>query len=219
MEQECLKKDNAPQKVFKRSKETREKMSKSASLRVYLPMSAEHRLKHSQSMKKYYASGGIGGMTGKPGPRRGVVLSKEIRDKIRVSRTGQTCTAEQRKHYSDARRRNWGNLEYARKILSVDSPNKQEKKLQSMLDSTFPEQWSFVGDGQLRVGRKYPDFKSTSSNKLIELYGDFYHKGQNPDDRIQYFKQFGYDCIVIWASELKDEDTVISRVAEFEKRK
>jgi G:T-mismatch repair DNA endonuclease (very short patch repair protein) len=48
-----------------------------------------------------------------------------------------------------------------------------------------------------------------------ELYGDYWHKGQNPQDRIDMFKPFGFDTLVIWEKELKDMGAVTERIQEF----
>ena len=55
-----------------------------------------------------------------------------------------------------------------------------------------------------------------TSTKLIELYGDYWHRGQDPQDRIDLFKDAGYECLVIWEHELNESpDTVRSMIANF----
>ena len=54
-----------------------------------------------------------------------------------------------------------------------------------------------------------PDFININGEKkVIELFGEHWHdteeKGQ--ENRINKFKQFGFDCIVIWGKELKDKN-------------
>ena len=51
--------------------------------------------------------------------------------------------------------------------------------------------------------------------KCIELYGNYWHKNDNPQDRIDLFKQFGYDTLIIWEHELKDIEKVKNRIMKF----
>lgn len=45
--------------------------------------------------------------------------------------------------------------------------------------------------------------------------GDYWHKGQNPQDRIDCFTPFGYRTLVIWESELKNINNVEQLIVEF----
>ena len=55
------------------------------------------------------------------------------------------------------------------------------------------------------LGGKIPDWVNVNGKKrVIELYGNYFHnpkyfpEKQTPEDRINYFKQFGYDTLIIW---------------------
>ena len=82
--------------------------------------------------------------------------------------------------------------------------------------------YKYVGDGSKIIGTLNPDFIHLKENKIIELFGDFYHKGKNivynqtEEGRIKYFKKQGYNTLIIWASKLKNNfpDT-IQRIIEF----
>lgn len=125
-------------------------------------------------------------------------------------------TLKAKKKISKASIRHWKNPNYARKVKHSISPNKDEIFLLSLLEKLFPQLYKFVGNHKFRIGRKFPDFVNQSENKVIELYGDYYHKNQNPQDRIEYFKPFGYDTLVIWSSELYDNiENTINRLYEF----
>jgi len=92
-------------------------------------------------------------------------------------------------------------------------PNKAEKRLSSILQSVAPD-FKYVGDGSLVIGGLCPDF-SNGDHKLIELFGDYWHKGEDPQKRIDYFKKFGYDTLVVWECELKEINDLISKIIEF----
>ena len=98
-------------------------------------------------------------------------------------------------------------------------PNKPELFLLELLDFYFPNQWKYTGDGkeeEFVVGSKVPDFTNISGqNQLIEHYGDYHHRGQNPQDRIDYFKKYGFECLVIWEHELQDPITLKEKIINF----
>ena len=77
-------------------------------------------------------------------------------------------------------------------------PNKRELQ---MAERLVPFGFRYVGDGQLIIAGKCPDFWDDGV-RLVELYGDYWHVGQDPQERINLFKAHDYDCLVIWASEL-----------------
>lgn len=97
-------------------------------------------------------------------------------------------------------------------------PNKAESVLLELLESDYPSEWAYVGDGSLIIGSAVPDFANVNGKKLlIELFGDHWHRGQNPQDRIDLFKRFGFRTLVVWERELKQLDNVRERVDEFVK--
>ena len=74
----------------------------------------------------------------------------------------------------------------------------------------------YVGDGSLIIGGKNPDFLNIDGKKqIIELYGSYWHKGENPENRVKHFRDYGFDCLVIWEHELKKKDAVLGKVKEF----
>ncbi len=108
---------------------------------------------------------------------------------------------------SEKTKKLWKDSEFVKKQMKSRNvmPNKTEMYLQDILNSIFFEgQFVYVGDGKEIIGGKCPDFIDKVNNKIIELYGDYWHRGQDPNDRINYFKDYGYDTLVIWESELKD---------------
>ena len=97
-------------------------------------------------------------------------------------------------------------------------PNKAESTLLGLIDTDYPNEWAYVGDGSFVIGGYVPDFANINGKKLlIELFGDHWHKGQNPQDRINLFKRFGFRTLVVWEHELRQLDNVRERIAEFVK--
>lgn len=95
-------------------------------------------------------------------------------------------------------------------------PNRKEQILQNIINSMFFEnQFQINILGGYLIGGKIPDFIDPINNKIIELYGDYWHKGQDPNDRINYFKNYGYDTLIIWEHELKDIKNVKNKLWGF----
>lgn len=104
----------------------------------------------------------------------------------------------------------WKNPKYRKKQLqsilsgSNKSPNKLETKLLIILNKLYPNEWKFVGNGKVIIAGKCPDFINVNGQKkIIELFGDYWHKNKDPENRKKTFKPFGYDTLVIWEKELK----------------
>ena len=171
--------------------------------------------------------------------------SPETRAKLRASRTGdknhqwgKPHTEETRakisaslkewfkhhrnpnlgRHHSEESHRRWFEANQVK-------PNKQEIRLQGILDTHFPGEWKFVGDGQLFVGGLCPDFTNVNGKKcLLELYGDFWHSDKvvkkknwtrTELGRIMHYNSYGFKCLVIWERELKDEKALVARVRQW----
>ncbi len=120
-------------------------------------------------------------------------------------------------------KRKWQDLVYRetqlKKILSNNSKkyNKQERELDLFLQKLLPSEYKYVGDGQLILGSKNPDFCNINrKKKLIEMFGDYWHKNDNSQDRINYFKEYNYDTLVVWGSELKNVERLSERVLTFQ---
>lgn len=156
--------------------------------------------------------------------RKGTHWSPEQRQKMSVGRMGganpfygHSQTAKHREIVSplmrELRLANWQDSDYvARQMKAMrQHPNRVEMRLAEIIS---PLGFRYVGDGHLVVGGKCPDFWN-GDHKLIELFGDYWHQGEDPDIRIRLFRDVGYACLVIWEHELRDTDKVQSRVREF----
>lgn len=164
----------------------------------------------------------------------GVRLSEEHKQKISKSlignkrRKGIPHTEEVRKKISESSKRNWKNPVYARKVVSAlqAQPNNSEMVLINIIDENrFP--FRYVGDGKIVIDGKVPDFISTDRTKrVIEFFGRPWHD-PNHSDKIKvkpnrteeakhkFYESHGYDCLIIWDDELKDEEKIVDRINTF----
>lgn len=51
---------------------------------------------------------------------------------------------------------------------------------------------------------KNPDFKVIGQRKIIEVFGDYWHRNDDPSELIYQYGQIGYQCLVIWEYEIKN---------------
>lgn len=102
----------------------------------------------------------------------------------------------------------------AARALTVH-PNKAEKKLEEILND-LNLSYKFTGDFSFILNGKCPDFVNTNGQKkIIELFGDYWHRNDSGEDRINDFKQFGYDTLIVWESELKNIDALKDKLLSF----
>jgi len=111
--------------------------------------------------------------------------------------------------------------------------NKTEEKLQNILDkisSCF--YFEFVGNFKLCVGTKFPDFIDNQNKQIIELFGNYWHgkkyrteynndttsNKQHENQRIDYFKKYGYKTLIIWEHELKNTEKTTEKIVKFTKK-
>ncbi len=110
----------------------------------------------------------------------------------------------------------WQDSEYVSKQMRARhlKPNNTELRLLSLL-KVFG--FDYVGDGRDKrfiIGGKCPDY-SNYDHKLIELFGDYWHQGEDPQEKIKHFKAYNYDCLVIWEHELENLPSVEQKVRRF----
>jgi len=200
-------------KGIQHSEETRRKMSVAHKGTL---LSEEHKRKISESGK-------------------GRALSDEAKKNISKSLKGKSFTEEHlknwlathkwyspseetRKKLSKTLTKLWQDPEFAKMMFAAQGhlPNKPEMFLESFLNDLYPGEWKYVGDGQIFIAGKCPDFINVNGQKkIIELFGDYWHEGQDPQDRIDIFKPFGYDTLVIWEKELNQVKDLKEKIFNF----
>ena len=106
-------------------------------------------------------------------------------------------------------------------LLANKRPNKFENNLYNLINIVCPNEYKYVGDGSIIIGGLNPDFININGKKkLIEAFGDYWHQGQNPKDRISKYAEFGFDCLVIWEHELeqKSKEELVEAIKNFNQR-
>ncbi len=123
---------------------------------------------------------------------------------------------------AESRKLQCSNVEFKMKMLKSMSknrhikPNKVEQTLQTILDSLYPNQWKYVGNRKLFVGTYNPDFiHNNDVHKIIELFGDYWHSISDEQNKVDYYKNLGYETLIIWEHELKQLNSLHTKVKLF----
>lgn len=111
---------------------------------------------------------------------------------------------------------------------AIKQPNRQEQKLETILEKWFPGEWKFVGDGEVILGKLNPDFINCNGKKqIIELFGCWYHGCplHHPNNEVSWqnteigkkviYSRYGFKTLVIWEHELTNEKEIIDKVRNF----
>lgn len=161
---------------------------------------------------------------------KGRVVTGETRLKLSLTHKGKRLSPKSefklnhttpkawREAWAISMRKVWQNPDFVRKQMKARGvkPNKVERVLELILNEAYPGQWKYTGDGQFIIAGKCPDFVNVNGKKqIIEVYGDFWHRGQDPAERIDLFKQFGYSTLVVWEKEFTDMPSLKIRLDDF----
>lgn len=207
------------------SRETRQKMRLA---KLGTKQSEKHIRKRSKSLKQAYASGSrkcwnkdLTKETDKRvaqqarkikdqiGPNKNREFSKDWKENIHKGMTKKWQDPIYRKQQIEAQIR--GKIKH-----SIQKQNKSEKKLENLLSKILPNEYKYVGLGEVILAGKCPDFVNVNGQKkIIELYGDYWHKGETGEDRISLFKQYGYQTLIIWEHELENKELLENKVLQF----
>jgi hypothetical protein len=213
MSEEIRKKMSESCKGRRLSEETKRKIGDASRGK---PLSEEHRQKIRDALMGKSLSEERKVNIGKG--RKGILASAETKRKMSIVRKGRPVSQTTKKKMREV----WSNgtPEYVearlKSLLTFPSPNKSESLLMNLLEDIYPSEWKFVGDGKVFINGKCPDFININGQKkIIELFGDYWHKGQDPQDRIDVFKPFGFDTLIIWERELKHIEMTEGRIRAF----
>ena len=147
-------------------------------------------------------------LKGRPNPK----VSQALKGR-RTFHSPETC-----RKLSLAQKRLWATPEFVKEQFKRRSvkPNGAERKLGALLQELYPNEWQYVGDGQVVIGTYSPDFiNRNGQKKLIELFGEYWHEAGEENERITTFKHYGFDTLVIWSRELTNPETLTRKIKEF----
>ncbi len=120
---------------------------------------------------------------------------------------------------------NWQNRDFVDKVMigranSFKNPN----KLEAYFDKITPMNVVYTGGGTFWItlpnGRhKNPDFiirPIRETRKCIEIFGDFWHKDDDPFDLIEMYWRKNFECLLFWEHQIYDDPIgVVEQVLRF----
>ncbi len=159
-------------------------------------------------------------------------LTKETDDRVASisdKAKGRKLTTEQKKILSEKRKqyykdnpdkipRGSNNGMYGKKLSPKHKEalhkarydyNKMNKVESKMFDIIKHKSFIYTGDRRYWIDfknghHKNPDFINEKDHVVIEVYGDYWHRNDNPQDIIDEYKKVGWDCYVVWEHEIND---------------
>lgn len=182
------------------SKMLKKRYAKNPNLKKILSLNLHKNWKNPEFRKKSIRFG-------EKNPFFGKKHSRKLKNFLRKLANKQWRDDKLRKRNSEISVGYWQSIDYQKKQVISRSlrPNKIELRLNKILNENFPNEYKYVGDFQFWLGGKNPDFMNVNGQKkLIELYGSYWHKDDNPRNRINHFKKYGFDTLIIWDKELKN---------------
>jgi very-short-patch-repair endonuclease len=165
-------------------------------------------------------------LKGRPSPMRGKHQYEGFGEKMSLilkGRKGKPHSKERKQNIRLAFQKLWQNSNYRERQLSAIfkslaiHPNKPETVLLNLLQQLYPNEWKFVGNGSKLIGGKSPDFINERGKKIVEHYGDYFHKDETDSGRARkrHFKKFGFDTLIIWEHELQNLDSIAKKIENF----
>lgn len=103
-------------------------------------------------------------------------------------------------------------------------PTTPELELKHLLDSVYPYEWKYTGNGEVVIGGLNPDFININGKKqIIEMFGDYWHskartgKAESQDVRHRHriYAKYGFRTLVIWERELNNKSKVMNKITKF----
>ena len=117
----------------------------------------------------------------------------------------------------------WQDPKRYKKYLKAIS--KRPTRPEKIFDEITPDIVRYTGNRvwwrKLDDGKNHnPDFKISSQNKVIEIWGNYWHKNEDPQKLINLYKSAGLECLIFWESEIYEQaDEVKEKVNNFLKKK
>jgi len=195
------------------------------------PLSQEHRRKiskaklkkrfhHSEETRRKIGEKGVGRVPwnkGKKCPQiseglKGRQYSKETLQRMSKGQKRRLANKQNNPFYG--KKHTEESLKKMFKSLGA-RPNKPEQFLIRLFqENNIPLR--YVGDGQVVIDGKCPDFINNNGGKqLLELFGERWHKLKEEQERIKAFAKYGFETLIIWEHELESPSNIVAKVQAF----
>lgn len=193
--------EKSKEKIF--TKDYRKKLSK-ATAGKNNPMYGKKRVVSIETRNKISLA-----LKGKP-------LSEKNKQGISKALKGRIFSKEWRRKLSRKRKQKFKDPKFLKQFKKSISkkPTTIEKIINELVES---QGYKYTGNFSVWVDGKNPDFINESDKKIIEVFGDYWHKPIDEFIRYKHFKKNGYKLLVIWEHEIyKNFENVRRRFFKFD---
>lgn len=153
----------------------------------------------------------------------------EHRTKISNGRRRMWQNPEYRSKMTEERKRRWRDPEYKQRVIRasrkslVKKPTEPEQIVIELIER-YDLPFQYTGDGEVIIDGLNPDFiHNNGERKAIEVFGRVFH---NPEEsffdvpwkqqywgKILEYKKRGYNCLILWEDETKED--MLEKIREF----
>lgn len=125
---------------------------------------------------------------------------------------------------SEAAKARWSNPEYRAKMLARMKERWEDKAQHEAASLAAAEKWTrddyrekmkgrgpAIARGVTKALTPLPTYFQSSPRALamvVEVFGDYWHQGEDPSVCIDAFAAAGYKCAVIWEHEMKSKPLI-----------
>ena len=149
----------------------------------------------------------------------GHIVSEDTKKKLSKANVGKQYSKEL---YPNFGKRNKLHSEITKKKISISikkiwqdpkfqktiakALNLKPNNLEKFFDKLTPKSIKYTGNRRFWIttkrGARNPDFKVKGQNKIIEVFGDYWHKREDPNITIKEYAEVGWECIVFWENQI-----------------
>ena len=150
-------------------------------------------------------------------------FTADHRRKISKALTGRKFSEEHKRKISEAAQKRMQDPKERQRMqdMRAVAMNKRPTGPEVVYDEITPPIIRYVGNGQWwrnmpNGSKKNPDFKVTGQDKVIEIWGDYWHRNDSPKEEIDHYSEAGLRCLVFWEHEIYQQpDMVLIKTIDF----
>jgi hypothetical protein len=135
---------------------------------------------------------------------------------------GKHHTLAWRRQHSKDIKEKFKDENYARSLFQKWNmrPNDTELYLDALIQLGCPGEWKYVGDGEVWIGGKNPDWINVNGQKaLIEYNGFFKHTPARDAAKARHFSRYGFRTLNLYKVDLSDIPKLIEKIENFSKER
>lgn len=136
-----------------------------------------------------------------------------------------TCSCRSGLCKSCSRKKIWKNKEFKDRVInkiinSLKNCECKQNKLENRLEKILIDlnlNFKYVGNRKYWINRFNPDFVDIKNKRIIELFGDYWHRNTKHKDRLRIieYKKRGFKTLIIWQHDFKNINKLNTKIISF----